>query len=111
MSLVSFDRLLRKRRPRWLRAIIPILLFLAPLGGGGALAVAAQAKSPALIALAAVGFVASFIGLTTWIFRSERLARKPPGHVPWPEDDWRDFERSFWAEVTRRSNHPPPDAR
>jgi hypothetical protein len=95
-----------QRRLRRLEALIPVALFMAPWGTGGALAAAVHRRSPVLIALASVALFVSFATLTAWVLTSERRARKPPRHRPWSQAQWRDFELAFWSHVMRPRHSP-----
>jgi hypothetical protein len=97
-----------RRKLRRLEPLIPVALFVAPFGAGGALVAAVHANSSPLIALAIALLIASFSGLVAWVLITDRRATKPPRHVPLAETDWQEFERSFWAHVKRRSDLPPP---
>lgn len=93
------------------QCLTPVVLFLAPLGAGGALGAAVHIRSPLLIVLAGALLVASFIALVAWVLITDRESRRPPRHVALAEKDWKEFERSFWAHVKRRSDLPPPRRR
>jgi len=97
-----------RRKLRRLESLLLVALFVAPFGAGGALAGAVHAKSSLLIALATALLLASFTGLVAWVLITDRRATQPPRHVPLAENDWKQFERSFWAHVNRRSDVPPP---
>lgn len=97
-----------RRKVRCLESLTLVALFVLPFGAAGLLGAAVHVKSPLLVALACVLLVASFTALIAWVLMTDRRVRKPPRHVPLAEKDWREFERSFWAHVKRRSDHPPP---
>jgi len=88
------------------RLLPPVVLCTVACAAAVALAVAAYRRSPALAWVAAVALVASVAG-AMWVLMARRLARGLPRHVAWREDEWRAFERSFWAHVKRRSDAPP----
>jgi len=97
-----------RRKLRRLEPLIPVALFVAPFGAGGALVAAVHANSALLIALTTALLIASFSSLVAWVLISDRRATHSPRHVPLAEKNWKEFERSFWAHVTRRSDVPPP---
>ena len=111
MSAAPLDAVRAVRRKlRRLEPLIPVALFVAPFGAGGALVAAVHANSSLLIALAVALLIMSFSGLVAWVLITDRRATQPARHVPLAEKDWKEFERSFWAHVKRRSDVPPPRA-
>lgn len=93
---------------RRLDALLPVAVVVAPTVSAGGLAAATHSGSALLIALAAAMLVTAVAGLAAWLLVAERRAKRPPRHVPWSDADWQSFERSFWAQVSRRSDRPPP---
>jgi hypothetical protein len=105
MYVVRFFR--ARVAQRKLRSLLPpVALCAVACAAAIALAVAAYKRSPVLAWVAAVALVASVAG-AMWFLMADRVARRLPRHVAWREDEWREFERSFWAYVKRRSDAPP----
>jgi len=98
-----------KGKLRRLEALIPPA-FLAPPFMGGEARAAAHTSSFWLIAPATAALIASLAAFAAWVLITDRRARKPR-HVPWPDEDWSAFERSFWAHLKRRSDPAPPAGR
>ena len=92
--------------PRRLQALIPFGVFMAPFGAAAALAAATHAKSPLLVALATAVLLATLAGFAAWVLITDRRASKARRHARMTEEDWAEFERSFWAHVERRSERP-----
>jgi hypothetical protein len=90
-----------------LEPVAPLAFFLALLGAFGGLAAAAQGHSLILVLLAGAWLVVVVVWFAAWLLSTERRATKPPRHIPWRREEWRDFEHAFWTYVRRRSDAPP----
>lgn len=108
MSVAPLDALrFAQRKLVRLEPLVSMGLFMEICAAIGGLVAAARADSVGLILVSAVAVAITVVAFAAWVVAANRRAEEPPPHVPWRDDDWRAFERSFWAAVEQRSKPRP----
>jgi membrane associated rhomboid family serine protease len=100
-----------QRKLRRLHRLTSGAVFITPLAAAAGLAAAVHSGSPLLISLAAVALVGGCAGLAAWVAIYDRGARRRVRDLPWSAEQWREFEQSFWAHVSARSDSRPRQQR